>query len=56
MSSLADAEAVGDAVDVIEPAGDQVDLQDGPVVEAGAAEAVEVVGRDFPRAARQLGG
>jgi hypothetical protein len=47
-SLLADAQPVGHAVDVVEPAGDQVDLQDGPVVEADTAEAVEILGRDLP--------
>src|SRR5205823_7976875 len=51
-----DAQAVGDAVNVVEPTRDQVNLQDGPVVEAGAAQAVEVLGRHLPGVLRQLGG
>ena len=34
------AECIGDAIDVIEPAGDQCDLQDPAVVEADFAQAL----------------
>ena len=49
-----DAECVGDAVDVVEPGGDERYLEDGPVVEASGAEALVVGGRDARGVARQL--
>ena len=42
--ATADAQGVCDAVDVVEPRGDQGDLQDGLVVEAGGAELVVIAG------------
>ncbi len=39
-----DAEGVGDAVDVVEPRGDERDLQDAAVVEAGPAQTLVVRG------------
>src|SRR5262249_45685965 len=41
-----DPQRGGDAVDVVEPRGDQGDLEDGAVVEAGGAQPVVVLGRD----------
>jgi hypothetical protein len=37
------AERIGDAIDVIEPAGDERDLQDAAVVEADFAQALVVL-------------
>ena len=34
----ADTERIGDAIDVVEPRGDQRDLQDAAIVEAGVAQ------------------
>jgi hypothetical protein len=50
------SQAIRDAIDVIEPTGDQVDLQDGLIVEAHPAQSVEVLGRDPPGMARQFRG
>ena len=47
-----DTEGVGYAIDVVEPRGDQGDLQDGFVVESGGAQAVVVV---FPHFGGVLG-
>jgi hypothetical protein len=43
------AESIRDAVDVVKPASDQVDLQDGPVIESHPAQRIEIFRRDFPR-------
>jgi hypothetical protein len=39
----ADTESVGDAIDVVEPGGDERDLQDGAVVESGGAQFIVIV-------------
>jgi hypothetical protein len=52
----ADAEAIGNPINVVEPAGDQVDLQDGAVVETDPAQAVEVFRGHLPGVPRELGG
>jgi len=46
-SVAANPQCVGDAIDVVEPGGDQRDLQDGPVVEASAAQPFMILGRDL---------
>ncbi len=40
---LTEAERIGDAVDVIEPGGNERDLENSNVVEADRAEPVEVI-------------
>ena len=50
-----DAERVSDTVDVVEPGGDQRDLQDAPVVEAGGAQPLVVRRGDARGVAGQLG-
>jgi hypothetical protein len=49
-----DAQSVGDAVDVVEPGGDEGDLKYGPVVEARFAQARVVCGADARGVAREL--
>jgi hypothetical protein len=47
LSIEANPERVCDAIDVVEPGSDQRDLQDGPVVEPGAAQPLVVVRGDL---------
>src|SRR5207244_13597755 len=56
LASFADAESVGDAVDVVEPARDQVDLQDAAVVKAGVAQMAQVRGWHARGLCGRLGG
>src|SRR5262249_16888222 len=49
-----DAERVGDAVDVVEPGGDERDLEDTAVVESRLPQAGVVRRRDARRVAGQL--
>ncbi|HUO81432.1 MAG TPA: tetratricopeptide repeat-containing protein [Gammaproteobacteria bacterium] len=49
-------ERVGHAVDVVEPGGDQGDLQDAAVVESGRAQPLVVPGRDLGGVPRDLRG
>ena len=46
---FADAECIGDAIDVVEPGRDQRDLQDAHVIEADGAEPAKVVRCEFVR-------
>jgi hypothetical protein len=54
--SATHAQAVGHAVDVVEPRRNQIDLQDGGIVEAMLPKSVEVLGRDLLGVARELSG
>jgi hypothetical protein len=49
------AQTVGDAINVVEPARDQVDLQDCTIVEANRAQPIEILGRHSRGMPRQLG-
>src|ERR1044072_5272583 len=53
-SFSSNAEGVGDAVDVVEPGGDERDLEASASVEAGGAQALVVCGRDARGVAREL--
>jgi hypothetical protein len=53
-SVAADAEGIRHAIDVIEPGGDQRDLEDSAVLEADRAQAIVVGAGDLRRVARQL--
>ncbi len=50
----ADSQRIGDAVDVVEPGGDQGDLEPGLVVETGGTEPFVIQGRDPGRVPGQL--
>ena len=54
ISFAADAQRIGDAIDVVEPGRDQCDLQDGAIVEADAAQPLVVQGRDLGRVLGEL--
>ena len=48
------SQRIGHAVDVVEPGGDQRDLEDGAIVEAGGSQVVMILRRDLGRVFRQL--
>src|SRR5262249_24032105 len=48
-------QAVRHPVDVVEPGGDQIDLQDGPVIEAHPAQPAEVCRSDAGGISGELG-
>lgn len=48
------AETVCDAVDVVEPGGDEIDLKNAYIVEANGPQGIEVVGVDGGRGKGQL--
>ena len=53
---LAHSQAVRNAIDIVEPACDQVDLQNGLIAEADGAQPLQVAWCDGGGMARQLGG
>jgi hypothetical protein len=48
------AECIGDAIDVVEPARDQRDLQDAAIIEAGFAQTLVVLRADACCVTREL--
>ncbi len=54
LSAPADSQRVSNAIDVIEPGGDQSDLEPGLVVEAGGTQSLVIQGRNLGRVSGQL--
>ncbi len=48
------AECIGDAIDIVEPAGDKRDLQDAAIVEADFSQTLVVLRADARRVAGKL--
>ena len=53
---LPDSKPICNAIDVVEPAGYQIDLQDTPIIESDGAQPIQVFWRHFPRMMRQFRG
>src|SRR5262245_47626951 len=56
MELSSNSQRVGNAVHVVEPAGNESDLEDGTVVETVIPQLPQVVGCDFVGVAGELGG
>ena len=54
LSLAPNPQRIGDAVDVIEPGGNQRNLQNALIVKADATQAGVVIGTDFGRILRDL--
>jgi hypothetical protein len=54
--TAAHAQTIRNSVDVVEPARDQIDLQDSPIVKTHPAQSFDILRRYFPGVPRQLRG
>jgi hypothetical protein len=51
---LAHPQSVGNTIDIVEPTGDQIDLQNSLVAEADGTQSLQIARRDGGRIARQF--